>query len=114
MEECSRRSSVTRVLAAAATEPAALLVAGASPVVAAVLGSWYPIVLGALVYVALVVRNVLRPAFWSYVLEAAPEQAALPDPNHVFDPTLRSMVTAISNGRAEVKRLLAETPSTLR
>jgi len=102
------------VLAAAATEPAALLVAGASPVVAAVLGSWYPLLLGMVVYLALVVRNALRPAFWSYVLEAAPEPAALPDPNHVFDPTLRSMVAAIANGRAEVKRLLAETPTTVR
>src|SRR5215470_7614767 len=109
MDERSRRSSVVRVLGAAATEPAALLVAGASPVVAAVLGSWFPLALGVIAYLLLVVRNALRPAFWSYALEAAPEPTALPDPNHVFDPILRSMVAAITNGRTEVKRLLAET-----
>src|SRR5262245_15490821 len=110
MDERSRRSRVLRVVAAAASEPAALLVAGASPVVAAVLGSWYPLLLGVFVYLTLVIRNVARPAFWAYVLDTRPEPTALPDPNHVYDPTLRSMVTAITNGRAEVKRLIAETP----
>src|SRR5262249_24715325 len=82
MDERSRRSSVLRVLGAAATEPAALLVAGASPVVAAVLGSWLPLALGLFVYLLLVVRNAFRPAFWSYVLEGQPIPTALPDPNH--------------------------------
>jgi hypothetical protein len=112
MDDGSKK--LLRVILVAAAEPAALLVAGAAPVVAAVVGAWFPLLLGAHIYVVLVIRNLLRPAFWAAALANRGPPRSLPDANHVFDPALRAMVCAIGAGRAEVCRVLADTPEHVR
>ncbi len=111
----SKGARVTRVLATAALDPASLLVAGSSPVIALVLGSRWLLLLGLIAYVVVVAWKFTRQETWRRALEEEnAANRALPDPMRLSDPNLRSLVTAIRAGRSQALRALAELPDDVR
>lgn len=101
----------SKVLARAASTWTSLGVVGTAVVAAAALGSWPLLAIGGAAYAALVAWDVASPDFWKKALGGAgPESATLPDPARVKDPSLRAAVESIFAARAELARVLAETP----
>ena len=100
-----------RVFARAAGSPLNVSVAGAAAVGAAVLQSWPLLSLGAVAYAALVAWDLASPDFWRKALPqdayGRPEQARLPEPKKVSDPTLRRAVESVLAARGELARQLA-------
>jgi hypothetical protein len=100
------------VVARATTNPVNLGVAAGSAVLAVGLASWPLGLLGALAYGAMVTYDSLSPSFWKKVYAPkAPPAPKLPAPGDIHDPGTRSAVAQIIAARAELDRVVAETPS---
>jgi hypothetical protein len=100
-----------KVFAKAASTWTSLGVAGSALVAAAALGSWPLLAVGGAAYAALVAWDLASPDFWKKALgPGGPEAARLPPPAKIKDPALRKAVEGILGARAEVARVLEETP----
>jgi hypothetical protein len=100
------------VVARASTSPVNLGVAAGSAVLAVGLASWPLAVLGGLAYGAMVAFDSLNPSFWKqvYAPKALP-QPKLPAPANIADPGTRAAVAQMLASRAELDRVIAETPA---
>ena len=97
-----------KALAKASVNPINLGVAAGAATLAIGLGSFPLGILGGLAYVAMVAYDALTPS-------ATPAHqrvlaAPLPDPKHVFDPETKSALIQIIANKAELERVLADTP----
>jgi len=100
------------VVARASTNPVNLGVAAGSAVLAVGLMSWPLGVLGALAYGAMVAYDSMNPSFWKKVHEVKALPAPkLPPPEQVRDASTRAAVAQIVAARAELGRVMAETPA---
>jgi hypothetical protein len=109
------RPKFSKVLGKAASTWTSLGVAGTALVAAAALGSWPILAIGGAAYAALVAWDLSSPDFWKKALGGVgPEAARLPAPAKLRDPALRKAVTGILGARAEVARVLAETPDDIK
>jgi hypothetical protein len=105
----------SKVLGKAASSWTSIGVAGTALVTAAALGSWPILAIGGAAYAALVSWDLASPDFWKKALGgAAPDAARLPAPAKVRDPALRRAVEGLLAGRAELGRVLAETPDDIK
>jgi len=106
-----RKPKFRKVFAKAASTWTSLGVAGAAAVAAAALGSWPILAIGGAAYAALVGWDLSNPEFWKKALGNRSEPVALPDPKKLIDRDLAKSVEAIVGARAEVARVLKETPA---
>jgi hypothetical protein len=103
------------VIARATTSPVNLGVAAGSAVLAVGLASWPLAVLGGLAYGAMVAFDSINPAFWKKVYPSG-GAARLPAPKlpaaaAIQDPGTRAAVTQILAARAELDRVIKDTPA---
>jgi hypothetical protein len=84
------------------------VVAGSAAAGAAALQSWPIVALGGVAYAALLAWDAINPAFWKKAL--APEPLALPKPDQVSDPGARQAIVDLGAARAEIHRVLGDTP----
>lgn len=107
----SARPRVGYVARRSASHPVNLGVAAGSLVLAAGLHSWALGVLGGLAYLALIVYDTLSPSFWQKVYAPVPKEAPrLPSPSAIRDPGTRKVVEALADAKAELARVIDETP----
>ena len=106
-----QRPGFGRVLGRSATGAINVAVGGAAVIAAAAIHSGALLFLGVSAYVALVAFDLINPRFWQKALSAPPSQAAaLPAPNQITDEAVRQAVRGILEARAELGRVLGETP----
>ncbi len=106
-----RKPKFRKILAKAASTWTSLGVVGAAAVTAAALGSWPILAVGGAAYAALVGWDLASPEFWKKALKG---ESPLPDPRKMADRDLAGAVEGIAAARAEVIRVLAETPPDIR
>ena len=107
------KPSMKRVLAKASIGPLNILVAGSAALGALAMHSWPLLALGGAAYTALVAWDAANPKFWKklYGAPGAAPPPALPDPTKIADGATRKAVQGILAARAELARVLAETPA---
>ncbi len=109
------RPKFSKVVARATTSPLNLGVAGAGVIAAAALGSWPILALGGAAYAALVAFDSANPAFWKKTFAGGGrEPIKLPAADKLKDKSTRSAVERLRAARAELERVLAETPADVR
>jgi hypothetical protein len=109
------RPKLGKVVARATTSPVNLGVAGAGVIAAAALGSWPILALGGVAYAALVAFDSASPAFWKKTFASGGrEPAKLPAPDKIKDEASRAAITRLAAVRAELARVLRETPADVR
>lgn len=107
------RPRIGQVVASATFNRTNLVLAGVSLIAAPALAAWWLLALGLGAVAALVAWKMASPKFWQKALAAA-SGAHLPDPLQIADPTLRANVCAVSHARAEISRVLLDTPPEVR
>ena len=105
------RPRVGKVVARASTSPVNLGVGAAAATLAIGLGSIPLAALGILAYGALVAYDTFNPVFWKKVYALpAPPRMKLPEARTIEDPSTRSAVVQIIATKAELERVLEQTP----
>jgi hypothetical protein len=112
VEKVDTRPRVSKVVARASTNPINLGVGAAAATLAIGLGSLPLAALGVLAYGAMVAYDTFNPVFWKKVY-APPEapRLRLPEPKSVDDPGTRSALVQILATKAELERVLEDTPA---
>lgn len=101
-----------KVVARATTSPINLGIGAAAATLAIGLGSIPLAALGALAYGALVAYDTFNPTFWQKVYAPAePKRLRLPEPKQIDDPGTRSALVQILATKAELERVLEDTPA---
>jgi hypothetical protein len=102
-----------KVVARASANPINIGVGAAAATLAIGLGSAPLAALGVLAYGAMVAFDSFNPAFWKKVYGGKPSQLPtpkLPDPKKVTDPGTRAAIAQITASKAELDRVLRDTP----
>jgi len=110
----ARRSGFAKVLSRAALGPVNLSVVGAAVVGAVALASWPIAALGGAAYAALVASDVSSPAFRRRILSGRAPAAPMPRPEQCADAEVRAVVEKLVEVRAELTRVVRETPERVR
>ena len=107
----TEKPRVGKVVMRASTSPINLGVGAAAATLAIGLGSLPLAALGVLAYGAMVAYDTFNPTFWKKVYAAPPTpRLRLPEPKSVEDPGTRSALVQIIATKAELERVLEETP----
>ena len=107
----AEKPRVGKVVMRASTNPINLGIGAAAATLAIGLGSIPLAALGVLAYGALVAYDTFNPTFWKKVYApVAPPKLRLPEPRSVDDPGTRSALVQIIATKAELARVLDETP----
>jgi hypothetical protein len=110
----AKKPGFGKVFAKAASSWTSLGVAGSALVAGAALMSWPLVAIGGVAYAALVGWDLANPDFWKRALgEGAPEGVAFPNPDALGDADLAQTVRALLAARAELARVLVDTPADL-
>lgn len=102
-----------RVVVKAVASPLNLGVAGTAAAGAIALQLWPLAAIGGAAYAALVAWDLVNPDFWKKALgdpSSSKRDDTLPSPSAVSDPQVRESVKAIFAARAELARVLGDTP----
>lgn len=102
-----------RVVAKAVTSPVNLGIAGTAAAGAIALQLWPIAAIGGAAYAALVAWDLVNPDFWKKALgnPSSLKADTLPNPSAVSDPQVRESVKAILAARADLARVLGDTPA---
>jgi hypothetical protein len=108
----ARDRRLRRGVLASVSSPVNVGVAAAGAIGAAAIGSWPLAALGGVAYAALVAWDLSSPRFWSRALsrEGAAAPVALPAAARLVDPELRAAAEEIARARADLDRVVEETP----
>jgi hypothetical protein len=107
----AEKPRVGKVVMRASTNPINLGIGAAAATLAIGLGSLPLAALGVLAYGALVAYDTFNPTFWKRVYAPVPPpRLRLPEPKSVDDPGTRSALFQIISTKAELARVLEETP----
>ena len=113
VEKPDTKPKMGKVVARASTNPINIGVGAAAATLAIGLGSAPLAALGVLAYGAMVAFDSFNPSFWKKVYGGKPAQLQAPklqSPKQVIDPGTRSAVAQIHASRAELERVLRDTP----
>ncbi len=112
VEKPDLKPRLGKVVARASTSPINLGVGAAAATLAIGLGSLPLAALGVLAYGAMVAYDSFNPTFWKKVYEPKPrERLKLPDAKTIEDPGTRSAIVQIIATKAELERVLEQTPA---
>jgi hypothetical protein len=112
VERPDNRPRMGKVVLRSSTSPLNLGIGAAAATLAIGLGSLPLAALGALAYGALVAYDTFNPTFWKKVYAPAePKRLRLPEPKTVDDPGTRSALVQIIATKAELERVLENTPA---
>jgi hypothetical protein len=103
-----------KVLGRAAAGPLNLAVLGAAVLAAAALASWPIAAIGGAAYAALVAADASSAEFRRRVLLGREPAGKLPRPGALHDPAVAALVTKMAEARAEIDRVVRETPARVR
>jgi hypothetical protein len=104
------RKGVGKVIGRAAAGPLNLSVLGGAVLGAVALASWPIAAIGGAAYAALVASDVSSPDFRRRVLSGKKPVTKLPRPESLRDPAVVAVVTKIAGARAEVDKVVRDTP----
>jgi hypothetical protein len=104
------RSAAGKVLGRAAAGPLNLAVLGGAVLAAAALASWPIAAIGGAAYAALVAADASSAEFRRRVLFGRAPSGKLPRPGGLHDPAVTALVTKMAAARAEIDRVVRETP----